>query len=61
MSDERHPATTSDDLVEVVSEWLDMVEREPTGLGGVLRYPPICQSEIDAIRALLNNQTGGGG
>jgi len=45
---------TPDDMEAVVSEWLAMVETvEPDRFVESLRYPPISQSERDALRALL--------
>jgi hypothetical protein len=41
------------EAVEIVTEWLAMAEAVPTQTHGVLRYPPICQGELDAIKAIL--------
>jgi hypothetical protein len=41
------------EAVDVVEEWLAMAEQcSLVGATGVLRYPPICTSEIAAIRRL---------
>ena len=42
------------DAVDVVREWLDIARKEPIRACQVLRYPPICRSEIDAIEAILS-------
>ena len=42
------------DAVDVVREWLDIARKEPIRACQVLRYPPICGSEIDAIEAILS-------
>jgi len=41
---------------EIVRDWLDMAERAPVTSCKVLRHPPICQSEIDAIRSLVESR-----
>lgn len=48
------PANTAELIAarEVVAEWLVIVEKAPIS-PRVLRYPPICQSEINAIRIVL--------
>lgn len=42
-----------DDMKAVVAEWLAMAE-SCARVGGLIRYPPVSQSELDAIRALLS-------
>ena len=42
------------DAVDVVREWLDIARKEPIRACQVLRYPPICGSEIDAIEVILS-------
>lgn len=38
---------------DTVLDWLQMAEAQPlVGMRGVLRHPPICQTELDAIRRL---------
>ena len=44
------------DAVDVVREWLDIARKEPIRACQVLRYPPICGSEIDAIDTILSRQ-----
>jgi hypothetical protein len=50
------------EAVEIVTEWLAMAEAAPTRTHGAIRYPPICQGELDAIAllaALRPTDTGG--
>ena len=44
---------TLDDMEAVVSEWLSRAHDAATDHRGIMRYVPVCQTEIDAIRALL--------
>jgi hypothetical protein len=41
------------DMEAVVSEWLDMAQRVEPSTISTIRGVPICQTEIDYIRALL--------
>jgi hypothetical protein len=49
--------TNPDELERAVAaaeEWIAMAETcEIVGPSGVLRYPPICNSEFDALRLIL--------
>lgn len=41
--------------VEIADEWLTLVEGLPLECAGsILRWAPICQTEIDAIRAIIS-------
>jgi hypothetical protein len=40
------------EAVEVVTEWLEMAKTFTPQTHGALRYPPICQGELDAIALL---------
>jgi hypothetical protein len=46
------PDELSADMKAVVSEWLDMAQREPSTIS-TIRGVPVCQTEIDYLRALL--------
>lgn len=52
-----NPGELPDELamaVETVREWLEIAKKEPVRACQVLRYPPICGSEIDAIDLILS-------
>ena len=44
---------TPDDMEEVVSEWLSLVETFTPHNYSRVRHVPVCQGEVSAIRALL--------
>ena len=39
--------------VESAEEWLAMLDSVPVTACGVLRYPPICATEVQAFRTIL--------
>ena len=45
--------TRVEGAVETVEEWLSMLDSVPVTACGVLRYPPICGTEVQAFRVIL--------